>query len=171
MVAIKKTGGAKTSRSETVTVRLDPKLRYLAELAARGQRRTLSSFIEWAIEKSLDHKVLGGDFYGSIRGNIDDLWDVDDTDRFLNLVFNAPSLLNYEEQVTWKIIKDTGYFWKGHWEKDNWFWEIKESLLIKEFVKSYWDMILQIAIGKLDPSNLPEVTKENGIENPNYVPF
>ena len=41
-----KGGGAKLSRSETVTVRLDPKLRYLAELGARSQRRTVSSFIE-----------------------------------------------------------------------------------------------------------------------------
>jgi hypothetical protein len=37
----KRKGGGKLSRSETVTVRLDPKLRYLAELAALKQRRTL----------------------------------------------------------------------------------------------------------------------------------
>ena len=47
-------GGGKLARSETVTVRLAPKLRYLAELAARKQRRTLSSFIEWAIEETLE---------------------------------------------------------------------------------------------------------------------
>ena len=40
---MRKAGGGKLSRSETVTVRLDPKLRYLAELAARIHRRTLSS--------------------------------------------------------------------------------------------------------------------------------
>ena len=40
-------------KSEVVTVRLDPKLKYVAELAARRQRRTLSSYIEWAIEDSL----------------------------------------------------------------------------------------------------------------------
>ena len=48
----RKGGGGKLARSETVTVRLDPKLRYLAELAARKQRRTVSSFIEWAVEQS-----------------------------------------------------------------------------------------------------------------------
>ena len=37
---MRKSGGGKLSRSETVTVRLDPKLRYLAELAARIHRRT-----------------------------------------------------------------------------------------------------------------------------------
>ena len=40
----RKGGGGKLARSETVTVRLDPKLRYLAELAARIQRRSVSSF-------------------------------------------------------------------------------------------------------------------------------
>jgi hypothetical protein len=48
---MRKGGGGKLSRSETVTVRLDPKLRYLAELAARLHRRTLSSYIEWAIKR------------------------------------------------------------------------------------------------------------------------
>jgi predicted HicB family RNase H-like nuclease len=40
-------------RSEVVTVRLEPKLKYLAELAARKQRRSLSSYVEWAIKQSL----------------------------------------------------------------------------------------------------------------------
>jgi hypothetical protein len=39
-------------------VRLDPKLRYLAELAARKQRRTVSSFIEWTIEEALKNIYL-----------------------------------------------------------------------------------------------------------------
>lgn len=43
----------KPARSVTVTARLDRRLRYLAEIAARAQRRTLSSFIEWAIRDSI----------------------------------------------------------------------------------------------------------------------
>lgn len=35
-------GGSKLIRSETVTVRLDPKLRYLASLAARKQHERLT---------------------------------------------------------------------------------------------------------------------------------
>lgn len=46
-------GGSKLSRSETVTVRLDPMTRYLAVLAGRNQRRTLSSYIEWAIQSAI----------------------------------------------------------------------------------------------------------------------
>src|SRR5688572_20503606 len=65
-------GGAKLNRSETVTVRLDPKLNYLCELAARAQRRTKSSFIEWAIADSLGSVSLPevttiGDSYDDVR--------------------------------------------------------------------------------------------------------
>jgi predicted HicB family RNase H-like nuclease len=45
-------------RSITVGVRLDPKVRYLAELAARKQRRSLSSFIEWVVQESFGRIFL-----------------------------------------------------------------------------------------------------------------
>ena len=53
----RKRDGGTPKRSEVVTVRLDPKLKYLAELAARKHRRPLSSFIEWAVEQSLSGLV------------------------------------------------------------------------------------------------------------------
>ena len=39
-------------------VRIEPRLRYGAELAARKQRRTLSSFMEEAIEEALERTSL-----------------------------------------------------------------------------------------------------------------
>src|SRR3954451_23553485 len=74
-----KTSGSNLSRSEVVTVRLDPKLRYLAELAARKQRRTLSSYIEGAIEESLANFKLNGS--SSATECSQALWDVDASDR------------------------------------------------------------------------------------------
>lgn len=50
--------GSKLSRSEILTVRLDPKLRFAAELAARKHRRTLSSFTEWAVEQAVKRLPL-----------------------------------------------------------------------------------------------------------------
>src|SRR4051795_7355266 len=79
-------GGGKLARSETVTIRLDPKLRYLTELAARKQRRTVSSFIEWAIESALDRIILresynqyqGGTVEETLGDQAEVLWDIDD---------------------------------------------------------------------------------------------
>jgi hypothetical protein len=95
-------GGGKLSRSEIVTVRLDPKLRYLAELAARKQRRTLSSFIEWAIEQSLAEVKLTET--STIADEAPALWDVDECDRFIKLALHDEGLLNYREQVLWKHL-------------------------------------------------------------------
>ena len=97
-------GGGKLSRSEVVTVRLDPKLRYLAELAARKQRRTLSSFIEWAIEQSLAEVKLTQT--ATVADKARALWDVDECDRFIKLALHDESLLNYREQVLWKCLQE-----------------------------------------------------------------
>jgi hypothetical protein len=104
----RKGGGGKLTRTETVTVRLDPKLRYLAELAARKQRRTVSSFIEWAVEESMKHTYL--DSNASIDDMAGSLWDVDEPDRFAKLAFAHEFMLTHEEQVLWKLICENGSF-------------------------------------------------------------
>lgn len=114
--ADKKTGGAKTSRSEIVTVRLDPKMRYLAELAARTQRRTLSSYIEWAIEESLkqvDLPFADGekDLSVDTASAAEVLWDVEESDRFYYLARALPGLLTHEEQILWKLINGADVLW------------------------------------------------------------
>ena len=53
------TGGGKLSRSEVVSIRLDPRLRFGAKMAAAKCRRTLSSFAEWAIAEALKKQDLG----------------------------------------------------------------------------------------------------------------
>ena len=89
----KRGGGGKLNRTEVVTLRLDPKLRYITDLAARSQRRTTSGFIEWAIEIALKDV---GVFSKSATDTVsladikDDLWDVDKADRFLKLATGFP---------------------------------------------------------------------------------
>jgi len=104
---------SKLTRSETVTVRLDPKIRYLAELAARKQRRTLSSYIEWALEDSLARVALyQGSGYNDTSTTVADeaaqLWDVDEAERFARLAIRYPELLTHQEQEWWKLLGDSG---------------------------------------------------------------
>ena len=102
----KKGGGGKLNRTQTVTIRLDPKLRYLTALAARTQRRTTSGFIEWAIENSLKevevYSESGDPIFLADIGN--SLWDVEESDRFLKLAIAFPHLLTHNEQIIWKIV-------------------------------------------------------------------
>ena len=107
-IGLGRSGGGKLARSEVVTVRLDPRLRYLADLVARRQRRTLSSFIEWTIEESLAREKLKGS--STAMESSLALWDVEECDRFVKLALFDESLLSYREQILWKYIqtRDTG---------------------------------------------------------------
>ena len=53
-----KGAGSKLGRTETVSIRLDPRLNYLCELAARSQRRTKSSFIEATLAEHIQTQVI-----------------------------------------------------------------------------------------------------------------
>jgi hypothetical protein len=150
----RRAGGSKLSRTETVTVRLDPKLRYLAELGARKQRRTLSSFIEWAIEESL--KQIDVDGGRSIADLANVLWDVDAADRFAMLALRNETLLSHDEQVMWKLVRDNPLFWcdnRGENLRD-WSWRISESNMNFEHLRERWALLLAIAHGELDPAAL-----------------
>lgn len=155
----KKVGGGKLSRSETVTVRLDPKLRYLAELAARKQRRTLSSFIEWAIENSLRTVIVYED--ERIRESIADqelsLWDVEEADRFARLALSHPELLTHDEQVLWKLIKENGHLWRGSYENPDgqWRWHVHRESFIFERLREHWETFKAVAEGRMDKDALP----------------
>lgn len=155
----KRLGGAKLARSEVVTVRLDPKLRYLAELAARKQRRTLSSFIEWAIEDTLARFPLkeGPDWMTSVLSESENLWDVDEADRFAKLALKFPELLSHEEQITWKLVRECGYLWRGKYvgPKKEWTWQVTESSLNFERLREHWDTFKRVANGQGGTDTLP----------------
>lgn len=108
----KRTRGVKTTRTETVSVRMEPKLRYLAEIAARTHRRSLSSFVEWAVEDALSRAQFNEE--KSVAQAVDTIWDVDEPDRFVKLALYAPRLLNYDEQRLWKVIREHPEVWKGN---------------------------------------------------------
>ena len=154
-------GGSELSRSATVTVRLDPKLRYLAGLAARKQRRTLSSFIEWSIEESLKHVALRDyDEHGKdsapISGQAEKLWDVDEADRFVKLAMSYPELLNHHEQVVWKLVRENGHLWRGKEDKAGvWQWQTSPNKFIPERLREHWETFNKIARGEVSRLALP----------------
>ncbi len=146
MVRQRKSGGSKLSRSQTVTVRLDPKLRYLAELAARKQRRTLSSFIEWAIDNSLtsvllvDHQVSNKE--RPLKEMAENLWDVDEAYRLVQLGLTCPELLDFHEQHQWKVICETPSFRR----KDG---KLEKQAIKPNRIKKHWEHIKKRAAGEL----------------------
>lgn len=97
-----KRGGSKLCRSETITVRLDPKLRYFTELAARKQRRTVSSYIEWVLDYSTKDIWLSPDL--SLNEESNKLWHTNEFERLKLLKIYHPELLTYNEELLLKEL-------------------------------------------------------------------
>ncbi|NWG31665.1 hypothetical protein [Sulfuricystis thermophila] len=154
----RKGGGGKLSRSETVTVRLDPKLRYLAELAARKQRRTVSSFIEWAVEQSFrDVTIYHGSGYNgddniTIEQDAAELWDVDDAERFVRLAIKYPDLLTHDEQILWKVLLDSELLEPARFRtasgKIGWRWDVLEDYIFPALRQEWGSLNQFVADGK-----------------------
>lgn len=176
-----KVSGGRLNRSETVSVRLDPKLNYLCELAARAQRRSKSSFVEWAIENSLANVIVPGtaesfaDDNRSIAALAEQLWDTDEPDRLVLLAFNAPSLMTHEEQVIWKLVRENGFLWKGSYEnkpEGQWIWRVQPIFLNKERLRDHWEAFVDVATGEKDTTALPTWPKINPEPpDPDEIPF
>jgi hypothetical protein len=156
-------GGSKLQRSETVTIRLDPKLRYLTELAARRQRRTVSSFIEWAIEHALSDVILGEDAHGPVNVDLAAffLWDPHEADRFAKLALYYPELLTYDEEVLWKLIRECEVLWcndvnhrRGLPPQEN------DAMLLYPLLRTHWEVLQKVAAGEEDISMLPRRPEE-----------
>lgn len=168
-------------KTEVVTIRLDPQLKYLAELAARRQRRPLSSFIEWAVEQSLAqvHPAYdaANDFEAATLKDVaNTLWDVDEPDRFAKLALRYPDLLDHEEQRRWKLIRECGLLWRGSHSgpEGEWVWKIEESKLIWERLREHWDVFCNVARGEMEQSALPTWVKSKPEPAPDFddeIPF
>ena len=155
--------GNKLARSEITTIRLDPKLRYLAELAARKQRRSLSSFIEWAVEDTLARVPVreGPDWMTSVMAEAEHLWDVDAADRFAKLALRFPELMTHEEQILWKLVRENGYLWRGKYSSTTheWTWTVQEGSLIFQRLRENWDAFQRVAAGEMPQDKLPSWSK------------
>jgi hypothetical protein len=175
-----KRGGGKLNRSETVTVRLDPKLNYLCELAARLQRRTKSSFIEWAVAESLSGIPLPDVWNqadwdsrepASLQDKAVELWHVDEADRVVSLALTAPLLLSHDEQLIWKHVKENGYVWKGRYKNNEWEWDLNEGSLIRDRLRKHWEHFKDVALGDRPLSDLPSWSKTEVPDYDEEVPF
>ncbi|PTQ79008.1 hypothetical protein [Nitrosomonas ureae] len=164
MAETKRKSKSGTLRTEVFAMRLDPKLKYLAEIAARRQRRSLANFVEWAIEMGLNHTDLNqnSQYSPTIWDKSGELWDIEEAERFARLAFMAPELMTYDEQILWKIICETGHVWKGHHDSDgDWQWKVNSiQNLVLERLRKFWEDFKKVASGEADRSILPATSEK-----------
>jgi hypothetical protein len=140
-------------------------MRYLAELASRAHRRTLSSYIEWAIEASFSQVLPSpSNPHVTLGDEASALWDVDEPDRFATLASRYPDLLTHEEQRRWKLIRENGYLWRGRYVEESgkriFRWDPnKISSLIVDRLREYWNTFVSVARDEAPPSAMPSWSK------------
>jgi len=134
-------------RSEVFALRLDPKLKYLAEIAARKQRRSLANFVEWAIEEALKAVPLAeADINGNkptVANVATQLWALDEPERLRNLTTHYPDLLSYDEQLVWRVICEHSTYNSGTKRISRF---VDKQLVDAELVRACWPEIKAYAL-------------------------
>lgn len=173
-MAAKKAPKGMQAKVESITVRLQPKLKYGLELLARKQHRTLSSVIEWAIDKALRQPEDGLWFTYLIPGDderepfeeerflLEQVWDPEEADRLVKLAIFYPSLLSYEEEMVWKLICSESIFWSGSYVFDTDSlaydqWRRVKKTLQFEYVRDFLSDLKAIVTGEGDEERMNEI--------------
>jgi len=168
----KKSKKGEVLRSETLTVRLTPKIKYGLELQARKQHRTLAGVVEWAIERGLNDEVDGltkkitvesdsGNVEGRNYNLLEYVWDPNEAKRLCLLGTFAPELMTYEEQKIWAFIAQNAYYWRvGGTSLENeeviytWMANVP-TLFIEERVADDLNILKDIVYNEQKPDILP----------------
>jgi len=134
---MRRRGGGKLGKSENVTIRLDPQLRYMADLVAKGERRTLSNLIEVALDKYV--RKSGTRFPRGVSAVMSLTWHIEPSDRLAKLAIHRADLLTPGQQEQWSRIVENPDFWKG--KRDGGKWDVSESNLDFVRLRKEWDQI------------------------------
>ena len=124
----KKERGTKT---ESLSLRLDPKTKFILEFVARIKGQTLTTVIERAVRKSCDEVTIGEGF-GSDRLNWNYFWDPDEGVRTLNLLACTDYPSTYDED-------EIRRFTRAHWEF--FFTHAKAGEPRRAYVETLWPKI------------------------------
>lgn len=133
-------------KSSALTLRITPRNKYGLELMARIQHRTLSSVIDWVIERTLHGgeidfmpeirmpptKGFGGleayEVLPNMNCLLDLIWSPFEHERVINLATKAPNLMTYEESLIWSKIQEQPELWN-------------KGKLNKPLIKACWDLL------------------------------
>ena len=149
-------------RSEVFALRLDPKLKYLAEIAARKQRRSLANFVEWAIEEALKGvPVAEADINGNrptVANVAAQLWALNEPERLRNLATHYPELLSYDEQLVWRVLNEHS---TRHPGKEGISRFVREKIFDDKLIRACWPEIKAYALEGGTLEKLDEVVLFN----------
>jgi hypothetical protein len=98
---------------EPTTVRISPKVKYFAQLVARGSGTTFAALIEQALKRELSEaQIQEDDEWVTLTELETQLWAEHEADRLALIGNRFPRLLTARERMLWeRIICKTQEFW------------------------------------------------------------
>jgi len=99
-----------------------------------------------------------GDTPMSAADVVDEVWDVDECERFLKLVDGYPELLTFDEQRLAKLLGDCGIYWPPEQDKNKRFRLLggRDKRETLELLGKDWEILKQVANGELTREDLPK---------------
>lgn len=136
-------------KTETLTLRLDPKVKLMIELIARVRRQSITGVVEAAIEEiafDIDVPFIANEEPGpqTVTTAVSEIWSTDESEKFVNLCFHLPSLITYEEQRIWETIKASRCFFEDATTQITTYWDVEGMGRIdRQNLRLWWSDLLE----------------------------
>jgi hypothetical protein len=92
-------------KTETLSLRLNPKTRFMLEFMARAMRRSVTSVVELAIEEAAEKTSLNDGTGYNTGSTWKDFWDPEEAIRSIKLISNS-KWASYEEELLHSFVCD-----------------------------------------------------------------
>ncbi len=168
-------GKAHSPKSESLALRIDPKLKYGLELLSRKQKRSITSLIESLVQQALEDRNNGlldleVEKYIELEGyersfNIDTYWSPYEWERISKLNQYKQEWMTFEERHIWSFVFKNACYWNLY---TNFFEEIGENIYgwgyledrqnespLFERVEEDWPILKKISEGHASVHDLP----------------
>lgn len=151
--------GSKLNRTEIFNVRFDPKLKWAAELLAAKERRTLSSLVEWVMEKAVKEMVVTSDDGKPVTAwqVADKSWAEEPISRIMKLSISYPDLLTNTEGRISSVLSLLTWFEESCTPNGSIFF-------LQPVAKRIWPSILACAEGEIEQQELFKLYREARME-------
>lgn len=105
-MTIKKT----PKKTDALTLRLDPRVKFLIELLSRVGHQSITGVIESAVSRlAHDRKVVLASAEQSLVYASERIWSPIESDRVVNMAMFTPSLLNHEEGCIRSVLEGANH--------------------------------------------------------------
>jgi hypothetical protein len=130
-------GGNMAQRTESLTIRMNPRTKYLAQLAATQNGMTLSSLIDSSLLRALERtRITYAGETIALSKIADQLWAEHEADRIVLLADNFPFLLTPQQEEMWEVIQATQKYWRV--SLSNGEWNVSQATFNFEALRQDW---------------------------------